>query len=311
MWINYVIALFVNLFFFLNNSVRAENFNYINGNTEFKITQRIDNYFTKYPTKKRVLWLPEIKGKSRYAFSIPKDAYLNSKKYLDASDLYYLSKKIDKGLKFQSYKSNNINLFIVKDNHKVVLNKRFASNINVGMFLEKKEKSLGVSIDKDFILSKNVLGNFAFKQHKDDYTILNARFVKLMNNENSELSAIINHKLNSSVLDLNLGYTWFEIANNFDFTAEIKQNNNKLKSDIYASFGEENVKLQVGLNDIKGNSDASFFVNLRFEDIIKNGHFGSNIYMNTKNEMIFNDNLSLKKFRKQGLDSLWRKHLKF
>ncbi|MDB4071863.1 hypothetical protein N9512_05330, partial [Amylibacter sp.] len=71
----------------LNSTVKAEINNYLTGNNEYKITQRIDSFFIEHPSKKRVFWLPEIKGKSRYVFLIPKDAYLNSKKYLDASDL--------------------------------------------------------------------------------------------------------------------------------------------------------------------------------------------------------------------------------
>jgi len=100
MLIKYITILLINVLLLLNNSVKADVSNYISGNNNEKINQQIDRFFIKNPNEKSVFWVPEINGKSRYAFSIRKNAYLSSKKYADASDLYYLSEKIDEGLKF-------------------------------------------------------------------------------------------------------------------------------------------------------------------------------------------------------------------
>ena len=68
MSIKYLIILLTNAFFLLNSSVKADNTNYIVGNNQDKITERIDTFFIKNPNDESLIWVPEIKGKSRYAF---------------------------------------------------------------------------------------------------------------------------------------------------------------------------------------------------------------------------------------------------
>ena len=87
MLIKYIQIILINILLFLNFSVKADTLNYIVGNDKEKINQRIDNFFIKHSNEKRVFWVPEIYGKSRYAFSIQKGPYLSSKKYADASYL--------------------------------------------------------------------------------------------------------------------------------------------------------------------------------------------------------------------------------
>ena len=89
--------------------------------------ENIDQFFLQNPQKKNVIWTPKIKGKSRYSFSIPRDAYYISKKHSDASDLYYLSKQIDSGLKFQSNKSKNIDIVISENNSNLILSQSILS----------------------------------------------------------------------------------------------------------------------------------------------------------------------------------------
>jgi hypothetical protein len=311
MLIKNLLILTIHTLFLLNSSVKAEGNSYISGNNEDKITQRIDSFFTKYPNKKRVFWQPEIKGKSRYVFSIPKGAYLISKKYLDGSDLYYLSEKIDNGLKFESNKSKSIDLFIIENNYKAIFKQSFSSKINAGIFFEKKDNTIGMILDKNFIILKNTLGNFRLEQAKDQYTKFTLSSVKLIKNEKSELYGNISYKLKSNILNVKVGYTWFDIINQFDFTANIYQNDNKVTSEIYSSFGQENMKFKIGLNQIKNNSNMDIFFNLRFENIIGKKDFESKINVSSKNDIITDNNLSLKKYRKQSLDNVWRKNFKF
>ena len=93
-------------------SVQADEIEYIPSNSSKSIVENIDHYFIENPQKRSVLLTPKIKEKTRYSFSIPRDAYYISKKHTDASDLFYLSQQIDSGLKFQSNKSKNIDIII-------------------------------------------------------------------------------------------------------------------------------------------------------------------------------------------------------
>ena len=292
--------------------MRAEINNHIFGNNEHKITKRIDNFFTKHPSEKRVIWHPEIKGKSRYAISIPKDGYLTSKKYFDYSDLYYLSQKIDNGLYLKPNKLKYVDIILSKNNPKLFFNQNFSSNIHVGLFHQKKEKkSYGLIINKDFIISRNVLTNFGLKQNKGEYTIFDIKFVKLTNNENSEFYGNISHKFKSDILNVGIGNTWFDIGNQFDFTVYIQEQDRKVVSDVYATLGNDSARFQIGLNQIKNTSNVNVFLNLKFENTLNNKNFGTNVILTSKESISGLRNLSLKSFRKKNLDKLWRKYINF
>ena len=289
----------------------ADNNIFIFDDNDRKITQSFDQYFANNPNNKEVIWLPEINGKSRYSISIPKDAFLTSKKYLDSSDLYYLSKKIDNGLKFQPKRLSSFDISVLKNNYKAIFNQRYLSNVNAGLFFEKKENSFGMIFNKDFIMLNDTFGNFGFEQAKDKYTIFNAKFVKLTKNENSEIHANVSHEHKSKNLNAKIGHTWFEIGNQFDFTVNIIQHNEKISSDIFASFYKENVKFQLGINHIRNNSNSGIFFNIRVENLIDKKYFTPNVSISSKNDIFSDKNLSLKKYRKQSLDLLWRDKIKF
>ena len=101
-------------------SVHAREINYISTDSSKSPVENIDQFFIQNSQKKNVIWAPKIKGKSRYSFSISRDAYYISKKYSDASDLFYLSAQNDSGLKFQSNKSKNIGIIISENNSNLV-----------------------------------------------------------------------------------------------------------------------------------------------------------------------------------------------
>ena len=293
-------------------SVHAKEINHISNDSIKSPVENIDQFFIQNPQKKNVIWTPKIKGKSRYSFSILRDAYYISKKHSDASDLFYLSEINDNGLKFQSNKSKNIDIVISENNSNLMLSQSILSDINVGLFLKNKERiSFGVNLNKDVIISKNTLGNFGIEQAKDEYTVFNAKFVKLSNNENSEFYGNINHEFKSDHLIVGIGNTWFDIANQFDLTLGIHEQDKKLESEFYATFGDENMKFQVGLNQIKNNSNMNMFFNLKFENILNKENFGTNVTIILKDSVFGLEKLSLKSFRKKNLDMLWKKYINY
>jgi hypothetical protein len=293
-------------------SIQAEESNHVIIGFNDSIINKIDDFFLTQPTKKNVIWAPKVKGKSKYIISIPKNAYLISKNHADTSDLFYLSEQTDSGLKFQSNKSKNIDIVISENNSNLILSQSILSNINAGLFLKNKEKiSFGINLNKDVIISKNALGNFGIEQAKDEYTVFNAKFVKLSNNENSEFYGNINHEFKSDHLNVGIGNTWFDIANQFDLTLDIYKQGKKVESEFYATFGDENMKFQVGLNQIKNNSNINMFFNLKFENTLNKKDFASNIMVSSKESMFFLKKLTLKSFRKKNLDNVWKKHMNY
>jgi hypothetical protein len=300
------------IFILIPISIQAEESNHVIIGFNNSIINELDYFFSTQPTKKNVIWAPEVKSKSKYTFSIPKNAYLISKNHLDASDLFYLSEQIDNGLKFQSNKSKNIDIVISENNSNLILSQTVLSNVNLGLFLKNKEKiSFGVNLNKDVIVSKNALGNFGVEQAKDEYMVFNAKFVKLSNNENLEFYGNVNHEFKSNHLNVGIGNTWFDIANQFDLTLGIYEQGKKVESEIYATFGDENMKFQIGFNQIKNNSNMNMYFNLEFENTLNIGNFGSNVILTSKESMFGLKKLSLKDFRKKNLDKLWKKYINY
>lgn len=292
--------------------VQADESNHVIIGFNDSIINEIDYFFSTQPTKKNVIWAPKVKGKSKYTFSIPRNAYLISKNHADTSDLFYLSEQTDSGLKSQSNKSKNIDIVISENNSNLILSQSILSNINAGLFLKNKEKiSFGVNLNKDVIISKNALGNFDVEQAKDQYMVFNAKFVKLSNNESLEFYVHINHEFKSDHLNVAIGNTWFDLANQFDLTLGIKEQSKKVESELYATFGDEDIKFEVGFDQIKNSSNMNLFFNLKLEKTLNNRNFGSNIII-TSQESIFNlKKLSLKSFRKKNLDNIWKKSMNY
>ena len=293
-------------------AINAKEINYISTDFNKSAVENIDKFFLQNPKKDNVIWTPKIKGKSRYAFSIQKDAYLISKIHSDASDLYYLSEQIDSGLKFKPNKSKNIDIFISENNSNLYLSQNILSNINAGLFLKNKEKiSFGLSLNKDVIITKNTLGNFGVEQAKDEHTAFNAKFVRLSNSEKSKFYGNINHEFKSDYLNVGIGNTWFDIAKQFDLTLGIYEKGKKLESEFYATFGDEKMKFQIGLNHIKNNSNMNLFFNMKFENTLDKKNLATNLLITSKDSIFGLRNLSLKSFRIKNLDMLWKKHMKY
>ena len=293
-------------------SIHANEINYISTDFTNSTEENIDQFFLQNPQKNNVILSPIIRGKVRYSFSIPREAYYISKKHLDTSDLYYLSNQIDSGLKFHSDNSKKLDMVISENNLNLILSQRILSNVNVGLFLRNNnKKSFGFNLDKDVILSQNALGNFGLEQVKGEYTVFNAKFIKLAKNENSEFFGHIDHEFKSDILNIGIGYTWFEIANQFDLSASIQEQGKKVESDLYATFGDENTKFQIGLNHKNNYSNMHLFLNLKFENTFNMKNLGTKLLLTSKDNIFGLRNLSLKSFRKKNLDMLWKQYMKY
>ena len=77
------------------------------------------------------------------------------------------------------------------------------------------------------------------------------------------------------------------------------------------SFGDETMKFQIGFDQIKNNSNMNMFFNLKFENILNNRNFGSNVITTSKESIFGLKKLSLKSFRKKNLDTLWKKYMNY
>ena len=312
MLIKYIPILLINSLLILSKPVKAEVNNYIVGNYENKLTQIINDFFTTHPTEKSVYWSPTVRGKSRYSFLIPRDGHEIASKYSDSSDLYYLSKQLDGGLRFHSNKSKTIDIIKSQDNLNLILSQNFLSDTEIGLFLKNNEKkSFGLNLNKDIIISRNALSNFSVEQSKDKNAAFGAKFVKLSNDEKSEFFGNMNYEFMPNILNVGIGHTWFEVINQFDFTVDIKVQDKKVDKDIYATFGDENMKFQLGLSQIKNNSKINMFFNLKFENALNKKNFGTNIILTSKESVFGLRNLSLKSFRRKNLNMLWRKNMKY
>ena len=71
------------------------------------------------------------------------------------------------------------------------------------------------------------------------------------------------------------------------------------------------MKFQVGLNQIKNNSNMNMFFNLKFENILNKENFGTNVIITSKDSVFGLRKLSLKSFRKKNLDMLWKKYMNY
>ena len=293
-------------------SIDANEIDYISNDFDNSVVENIDQFFLQNPQKINVILVPKIEGKSKYGFSIPRDAYYISKIHADASDLFYLTEQIDNGLTFHKKKSKKINMIISENNSYLIFSQSNFSNINAGLFLSNKETiSYGLNLKKDVIISKNALGNFSIEQAKDNYTVFDVKFVKLSNNEYSEFYGNINYEFKSDQLNLGIGNTWFDIANQFDLTLGIYDQGKKVESEIYATFGDETMKFQIGFDQIKNNSNMNMFFNLKFQNMLNKENFGTSVIVSSKDSIFGLRKLSLKNFRRKNLDKLWKKHLNY
>ena len=93
--------------------------------------------------------------------------------------------------------------------------------------------------------------------------------------------------LSQIYLNVGIGNTWFDIANQFDLTLGIHEQDKKVESELYATFGDENIKFQVGLDQIKNSSNMNMFFNLKLENTLNKRKFWIKCNNNISKESIF------------------------
>ena len=121
----------------------------------------------------------------------------------------------------------------------------------------------------------------------------------------------MNHEFKSNYLNVGIGNTWFDIANQFDLTLGIQEQGKKVEAEVYATFGDETTKLQIGFDQIKNNSNMNMFFNLKFENTLNKENFGTKVTITSRNIAFGLGKLSLKGFRKKNLDKLWKKYMNY
>ena len=84
-----------------------------------------------------------------------------------------------------------------------------------------------------------------------------------------------------------------------------------MESDLYATFGDENTKFQIGLNHKNNYSNMHLFLNLKFENTFNMKNLGTKLLLTSKDNIFGLRNLSLKSFRKKNLDMLWKQYMKY
>ena len=141
--------------------LKAEKKSIIISDLETSVSNRIESFFIKNPNEDNVLWMPKVNEKSRYIFAIPKVAFRSSKKYKDTADLYYLSKKIDNNLVLYPTKKIFFDITLSDEYLAFKLKKNLFEILDGSIFINNKvSKSVGLGLNKKFILSKNKLGKF-------------------------------------------------------------------------------------------------------------------------------------------------------
>ena len=291
----------------LYSPVQAQADRYIYSDSNEKIAKRIDEFFLNNPDANNIIWMPKIRGLSRFSFSIPKEAYKISKKYKDTNDLFYLSKQKDNGLELHATRIKKFNFLISEEDMRFEYSQNIFSNIDVNVFIQSAEKApIGIIAGKYFKISNYKLGKIIAEKSSGEYPILKVKFVNLLQDERSELYANIFHKLQSDDINFKLGYKLFEISNRYDFTVGLQQENDQISSELYINFLSRNAKYQIGFNKIKDISNVNLFFEVKLENIFKRKNLYTNLELRSKNNFNKDDIISLKDIRKQNLDFVWR-----
>ena len=206
----------------------------------------------------------------------------------------------------------NIDILSNGENFRFDMHVSSFSNMSYGIYTKKDDNnSFGITLKKDFMVLNQDLFNLKLDQPIKEYPTFNAQLITLINDEKSQISYDINHKFKSDHLNMGIGNTWFDIANQFDLTLGIHEQDKKLESEFYATFGDETMKFQIGLDQIKNSSNMYMFFNLKLENNLNKRNFGSNVIITSKENTFGLKKLSLKSFRKKNLDKLWKTYMNY
>jgi len=300
------------IFLFLAASLHAQEKYYIFDDKNSSINHKIDEFFLSNPAKRKIQLIPVVSGKSRYGFSIPKTAYDFSKKYSDTSDLFYLSDKKENNLHLHPSKTKNIDIMLTKQNYKLKFKQDLYQKVNAGFFLQNTtDNPFGIMLDKDFVIFKKNLGNVGINQSKGRYPTFQTKIVSLSNDENSEIYANFNYEINDNEYSFYISHKSFNVFDKFDFTLGLQETDNKLSTNISFSISDQNMRFNAGVEKLEDIHNIKFFLTLDFFKFNVEKDISTKITLNSQSKFREENMLSLRNFRKQNLDNLWRKSINF
>ncbi|MDB4009188.1 hypothetical protein N9466_07950 [Amylibacter sp.] len=284
--------------------------NSIQSNLNQSAIKKVDKYFADNPNQSKAILFPVFNQKRKNSFIIPKKGFLVAKKYQDSSDLYYYSKYQENKISLYPMENNNIDIFLSNSLKKLQFIQQFKSGFGLGMAIQNNGNSaIDLVIEQNLVVNDNLL-NLNIKQ-SEKYPTFNVNLLRLSENENSEIFTSFFYEFKSSNIFGEIGNTWFDVTKNLDFTFALQDNNYDLTPSIHATYNRNDMRLHLGINEIKNKSNFNIFFNLDVEFYFKNQrintHFSSNPYGFF--EHYFKQ--SLKPLRKNNADQIWRKLMQF
>jgi hypothetical protein len=295
------------------NLVTAKENNLITLNDSINaVTDEIDIFFHTYPNENSILWLPVIKGKTRLSFLIPKTGYKTSKRYKDASDLFYLSKINTKNFLIHKNKVRNINLVFSENINQISYKESFMNNIYLGFFAHnKKDHSFGVSASKELIIDNSSLISLNINYPIQGYVEFETGFSKLSLNEKYEVFSSLNFEGMNNQSSIEIGHTWFDLIKSTDLTLSIYNKNSNILPAIYVTNYRKNTKITAGLDKIRNNKSLNLFIKLNINILNNSSKFITNLKFNSPSDLNKFKRLSLREYRVKNAHQIWRDNIQF
>jgi hypothetical protein len=297
------------IFFIIPNLAAGENINNFNKVVfDEKNVEIIRKHFASYPDQDRIMWKPYHGNLERFEFIIPREAFFTALRFQDNSDLYYLSKVNDNGLSLSDNANANVKLKINPDNFNLSFSKRFFHNLSFGsQIIYNDDYSIGGNISYDRIIRNSVLINIKGILHNDQFSKLEIGSVFLTNNEQAEIFYQFSVSDYGNKKTLNIGKTWFEVSELYDFTSSLDVNKDSVDLSIYTEIEYENNVFNFGIKRLqKWDESVLHFGYLRNFNIKNNIEYALKIQNIDKLNTKFK---SLKKFRFIELPRIWKNKL--
>jgi hypothetical protein len=302
----YKYLIFLILLFKINIALAQEqNKKYPVGNNI--LTEKIDRFFLKNPDKLFFVWVPIIKGKSRLNFTIPKLGYEASKKHDDTADLFYLSKLNNENLVFHDNKIKNIKLQVNSTDKRFSYNQNFFKDTDIGFFIQNiKNKKLGLTFKKEFIINNNSIFSLGFEHPFKNYLLVNMGISKLSFSENYELFSNFNYETEKKTTQIEIGNIWFDVFDHYDITTSFYRETNHISSAIYFTHYNKNMKIIAGVDKEINKKDLNLFISLNLNIFSKNNNLNTDINIKNKSILDKYNRISLRDYRNKSAHKIWR-----
>ncbi|MDC1292426.1 hypothetical protein N8Y37_02745 [Amylibacter sp.] len=272
-------------------------------------TEIISNFFKANQSSDKFTWYPNLGKFKRFEITIPRRDFLTAEKLKDTSDLYYISKINTQNLTFSGMQQSQTDFTLSPNNLQILYKKPLIYNLSFGPeIIYNTELLIGGNASYDYILKE--LGVFHFNTSVYDNGLFKAQIgsVFLTDSEKSEFFIQSSLFENSNLNEFNIGKTWFDINNTFDFTAVL---NTEKETQSLILFYEHEVNdyqfyLGADINTNPKKNEIYFGLSKTLE---RNKGKINNIYINNIN-LSFKP-MSLKKIRSQELFDIWNNNIRF